>query len=138
MMLNRTGCAHPLRAALRLRGGRRPRPAVASGVLALSLTQVSWRQPSLEAKLRGHDGRQGPLATGRIAGEAVPGWPAERPARLGGRSSRGQGKSELRSAAGRAAHADGASVRLDQPLDDVEAEPGAAAPLAPPELPKHA
>src|SRR5918992_6120263 len=42
----------------------------------------------------------------------------------------GQGKSELGAAAGRLPHHDAAAVRLDQALDDVEPEAGAAAPLA--------
>src|SRR6266851_4073365 len=50
---------------------------------------------------------------------------------LGGSRPRGHDKSELGTAAGRAAHADGAAVRLDQALDDVQAETGAAAVLAP-------
>src|SRR5260370_5664087 len=46
----------------------------------------------------------------------------------------GQDKSELRAAAGRAVHGDGAAERLDQALDDVQAQAGAAAALAAPEL----
>ncbi len=76
--------------------------------------------------------RNGP---GRTARRNVP---AESPVRLSGWSARGHAKSELGSAAGRTADADRAAVRLDQALDDVEAQTGAAAPLAPPELPEHA
>src|SRR5215469_134610 len=50
---------------------------------------------------------------------------------------RGHGKSEFGTAAGRAAHGDVAAERLDQALDDVQAETGAAAALAPPELAEH-
>src|SRR5580692_7851729 len=43
-------------------------------------------------------------------------------------------KSELGAAVGGGLHGDGAVVRLDQSLDDVQAAPGAATALAPPEL----
>src|SRR5262249_40658405 len=56
----------------------------------------------------------------------------------GGSGPSGHDKSELGPAAGRAAHADGAAVGLDQALDDVQAQAGATAPLAPPELAEHA
>src|SRR5580704_9264658 len=46
----------------------------------------------------------------------------------------GHGKSKLGAALGGALHGDRAAVRLDQALDDVEAEPGAATALGPPEL----
>src|SRR5208283_2212415 len=49
---------------------------------------------------------------------------------LDGRCPRGHDKSELGAAAGRTAHADGAAVCLDQTLDDVQAQTGAAAMLA--------
>src|SRR5215472_12650520 len=64
----------------------------------------------------------------------------------GGSRPRGHDKSELGAAAGRAAHADRAAVRLDEALDDVQAETGAtavlasaaaAAGLAAPELAEH-
>ena len=47
-----------------------------------------------------------------------------------GSRPRGHGKSELGPAAGGAAHADRAAVRLDEALDDVQAQAGAAAVLA--------
>src|SRR5262249_58070007 len=62
--------------------------------------------------------------------------PRSMAARLGhpvGRAG-GHGKSKLSPAAGCALHDDRAAVRFDQPLHDVEAEPGAASPLGPPEL----
>src|SRR5271165_3751522 len=55
---------------------------------------------------------------------------APRVSPLDGRCPRGHDKSELGAAAGRTAHADGAAVRLDETLDDVEAQTGAAAVLA--------
>src|ERR1700689_4281080 len=51
--------------------------------------------------------------------------------------ARGHGKSELGAAAGGAGHGDIAAHRLDKALDDVEAEAGAAAALAAPELAEH-
>ena len=48
----------------------------------------------------------------------------------------GHGKSELRTALRRPLHGNRPAVRLDQPLDDVEAEPGTTAALGPPELPE--
>src|SRR5690242_15432879 len=51
--------------------------------------------------------------------------------RSGASRPRGHGKSELGAAAGGAAHADRAAVRLDQALDDVQAQAGAAAVPAP-------
>src|SRR5690349_9321438 len=49
------------------------------------------------------------------------------------RGARGQGKSEVGTAGGRAADGDVAAVGLDEPADDVEAESGAAAPGSVPE-----
>src|SRR5215472_8689316 len=54
--------------------------------------------------------------------------------------SGGHDKSELGTATGRPLHGDRPAVRLDQPFDDEQAEPGAAAALGPPELaedPRH-
>src|SRR3954467_9895650 len=50
-----------------------------------------------------------------------------------GRRAHGQRKSELGAAAGGPADRDGAAVRLDDALDDVEPEARAAALAAPPE-----
>src|SRR6202044_377565 len=57
--------------------------------------------------------------------------------RSGDGRARGHGKSELGAAAGRAAHGDVAAERLDQALDDVQAETGAARALATPQLAEH-
>src|SRR5512140_3003086 len=54
--------------------------------------------------------------------------------------SGGHDKSELGTAARRPLHGDRPAVRLDQPFDDEQAEPGAAAALGAPELaedPRH-
>src|SRR5712691_2339169 len=62
---------------------------------------------------------------------------ASRVSPLDGSRPRGHDKSELGAAAGRAAHADRAAVCLDEALDDIQAETGAAAALTAPELAEH-
>src|SRR5689334_22738939 len=73
--------------------------------------------------------------------------PGRLPQRSGGSGPSGHDKSELGPAAWRPADADRAAVGLDQALDDVQAQAGAAtmpamaaaaAGLAPPELAEHA
>src|SRR5690348_9890416 len=84
--------------------------------------------PTTAVGLRGLGPRASTAASARPTGGRQAGLARQR--------TGGHGKSELGTALRGALHGDRPAVRLDQALDDVEAEPRATAALGTPELPE--
>src|ERR1700749_1417345 len=95
-----------------------------TGLTGLTSALLGVPRLSAQGPIAGLDSPKGDYRTARPPG-------ALRVSSSDGSRPRGHGKSELGAAAGRAAHADCAAVGLDEALDDIQAETGTAAVLAP-------